>query len=188
MSIEKDLIEHFSGLDIPKKLLSLLRFDNEVAQSTYFSEGFEFSIDRERFGLKTYSEHEAFLDSIYEFACADGSGSSYGFWLKDGNANLDVAPIVTFGSEGGFHVVANNFNELLQILTFDSEPMIDWDEVDYFKDPDDFEPSEKSKEYREWLKRVCGLEPISNANDIVKKAQQEHKTSFDAWVANFYEG
>ena len=87
----------------------------------------------------------------------------------------------------GFHVVARNFNELLQILTFDSEPMIDWDRVYYYKDSDDFEPSSMSKEYRQWLKTECLLDPIDDADEIVKQAQKEYNDAFKNWVARFYE-
>lgn len=187
MSMQEDLVSCFKGLSVPKKLLALLKFDSEISPRRYFSDGFEFSIDKEKIGLKTYSEDEKFLNSIYEFANADGTGSSYGFWLKDGNSNLDNVPIVVFGSEGGFHVVAKNLDRLLQILTFDSEPMIDWDEVYYYKDPDDFEPTSKSKEYRDWLKSECALDPITSADEIVEEAQKEYKDSFNAWVGEFYE-
>lgn len=146
---EEDLIEYFQNIQIPSKLLALLKFDNEAAEQKYFSDGFEFSLDKEKTGLKTYSTDELFLNSIYEFANADGTGSSYGFWLKDNITNLNEAPIVVFGSEGGYHVVAKNLDELLQLLTFDSEPMIDWDEVYYYKDIEEYEPSGKIKEYRE---------------------------------------
>ena len=186
--MEEDLISHFQGLNIPEKLSALLKFSNEVAQKNYFSDGFEFSLDKEKSGLKTYSDNEEFLHSIYEFANADGTGSSYGFWLKDGSSDLDRAPIVAFGSEGGFQIVANNLDGLLQILTFDSEPMIDWDEIYYYKDPDDFEPSAKSKEYSDWLIKECALVAIDSADEIVEKAQNRHKDSFNAWVGKFYEG
>ena len=185
--MEEDLVSYFQELSVPKKLLELLKFDTEVVQRNYFSDGFEFSLDKERVGLKTYSTDEKFLSSIYEFANADGTGSTYGFWLKDGNRNLDEVPIVVFGSEGGFHVVARNLNELLQVLTFDIEPMIDWDNVFYYKDPDDFEPSSKSTEYRDWLKTECSLDPIDNADRIVEAAQIELKDSFNDWVGKFYE-
>jgi len=184
--MEEDLKCHFQGLDIPEKLLALLKFSNEIAQNKYFSNGFEFSLDKEKVGLKTYSDNKEFLCSIYEFAVADGTGSSYGFWLKDGSSDLDRAPIVAFGSEGGFHIVANNFAGLLQILTFDSEPMIDWDEICYYKDTKDFEPSAKSKEYRDWLRKECALAGIESADEIVQEAQKTHKESFSAWVGNFY--
>jgi len=180
MSMKDNLIEYFNGLNVPSRLLSLLKFDYEVAQNNYFSDGFEFSLDKEKIGLKTYSEND-------EFANADGTDSSYGFWLKDGNTNLERVPIVAFGSEGGFHVVSNNLDELLQILTFDSEPMIDWDEIYYYKDHDDFEPSAKSSEYRDWLNNECSLSAIDNADEIVEQAQKLHKDSFNAWAGKFYE-
>jgi hypothetical protein len=181
------LVEYFQGLTVPASLLALVQFDVEIAQRHFYSDGFEFSLDTEKTGLKTYSSDEVFLNSIYEFANADGTGSSYAFWLKDGNNDLSDVPVVVFGSEGGFHVVARNFNELLQILTFDSEPMIDWDRVYYYKDSDDFEPSSMSKEYRQWLKTECLLDPIDDADEIVKQAQKEYNDAFKNWVARFYE-
>jgi hypothetical protein len=186
MITQDDLIEYFQGFNIPANLLALLNFDIEIAQGDFYSDGFEFSLDSDKTGLKTYSTAEEFLNSIYEFACADGSGSSYAFWLKDGNNDLGNAPVVVFGSEGGFHIVARNFNELLQILTFDSEPMIDWDSVSYYKDPDDFEPSSMSKKYRKWLKKECLLGHIDDANEIVMHAQKEYNDEFKNWVARFY--
>ena len=187
MISKEDLEDFFQELSVPSKLLALLKFDHEIAQQRYFSDGFEFALDKEKLGLKTYSGDESFLNSVYEFANADATGSTYGFWLKDGNSNLDIAPIVVFGSEGGFHVVAKNLDGLLQILSYDSEPMIDWDEVHYYKNIDDFEPSHKSKEYRDWLKQQCGLEPVDSVDEIVEQAQQEYKASFDDWVGRFYE-
>jgi hypothetical protein len=188
MILQEDLVNFFQGLSVPKKLLALLKFDTETSQRDYFSSGFEFSLDKEKVGLKTYSDSKKFLNSIYEFAKADGGGSSYAFWLKDGNSNLELAPIVVFGSEGGFHIVAKNLDGLLQILTFDSEPMIDWETVYYYKGLEDFEPSKKSKEYRNWLKKECAIDPIDNADAIVEEAQKEHKKSFNAWVGEFYKG
>lgn len=187
MNMEEDLVTFFQGLNVPKKLLALMKFDNEIAQCSYFSDGFEFYLDEEKVGLKTYSDDERFLNSIYEFARADGTGSSYGFWLKDGNSNLDDVPIVVFGSEGGFHVVAKNLDRFMQILTFDSEPMINWNKVYYYKGSD-FEPASKSKEYRDWLKSEYGLEPIDNADEIVAEAQKEYKDSFNTWMGEFYKG
>lgn len=184
---EQELVTFFEGIDVPNKLLDLLKFDNEVAGQEYFSDGFEFSLDKEKVGLKTYSTDEKFLKSIYEFANADGTGSTYGFWLMNGNTNLNEAPIVVFGSEGGYHVVAKNLDDLLKILTFDSEPMIDWDEVYYYKDLDDFEPSSKSAEYHKWLKNKFNIEPVDNADKIVGDAQKLYKDSFNEWVGKFYE-
>lgn len=184
---EKDLIEYFQEFEIPEKLLSLLKFDTEVAQGYWFSEGFEFSLDKNKAGLKTYSESQEFLESIYEFANADGTGSSYGFWLKDGSRDLNKAPIVAFGSEGGFHIVARNLADFLKILTFDSEPMIDWDEICYYKDPDNFKSSQKSDEYCIWLKEKYAISKTDNADLIVKDAQEAYQSLFKDWVGRFYQ-
>lgn len=185
--LEKEYIEQFNSHEVPEALLSLLEFTNEKSKTEYFSDGFEFSINMEKYGLKTYSEDEEFLSSIIEFANADGTGSTYGFWLKDKDQNLTEAPVVAFGSEGGFHVVANNINDLLQILTFDSEPMIDWDSLYYYKDPDDYEPSTKIECYRDWLKNTRSLESITNADALVELAQANHQKEFKDWMAKFYQ-
>lgn len=187
MSTEQQMTEYLQGLALPEKLLPLLRFDRTGAGNDYFSEGFEFSIDKEKLGLKAYSEDPAFLDSLFEFATADGSGSGYYFWLKDGNTNLEQAPVVVFGSEGGYHVVAHHFDELLQLLTFDSEPMIDWDEVYYYKDPDDFKPSAESETYHRWLQHQYGMAVIDDADAIVANAQASYQQAFKSWVAQFYQ-
>lgn len=183
---EQELITFFQGMEVPNKLLALLKFESEVSKQEYFSDGFEFSLDKEKVGLKTYSNDKQFLNSIYEFANADGTGSTYGFWLMDGNTNLNDVPIVVFGSEGGYHIVAKNLDELLQILTFDSEPMIDWEDVYYYKDPDEFEPSSKSTEYCEWLKNNFAIDPVDSADKIVNDAQNLYKDSFNQWVGKFY--
>ena len=47
MIMEEDLVSYFQELSVPKKLLELLKFDTEVVQRNYFSDGFEFSLDKE---------------------------------------------------------------------------------------------------------------------------------------------
>ncbi|WP_394210818.1 hypothetical protein [Psychrobacter piscatorii] len=185
--LEQEYIEQFNGHDVPEALLSLLQFANEKSKMDCFSDGFEFSINLDKCGLKTYSENEEFLSSIIEFANADSTGSTYGFWLKNRDENLIEAPVVIFGSEGGFHVVANNINGLLQILTFDSEPLVDWDSLYYYKDPDDYEPSAKIESYRSWLKNTRSLETITNADALVELAQKYHRKEFKDWMAKFYQ-
>jgi hypothetical protein len=45
--------------------------------------------------------------------------------------------VVLFGSEGGYHVVAENIQQLLHLLTYDVEPMTSWESVFYYKDKQD---------------------------------------------------
>ncbi|WP_136679928.1 hypothetical protein [Neptunomonas sp. XY-337] len=186
MLLEEDIKTYFNHFNLPEKFLSLVEFDRNIAKGERFSEGFELSLQTDKFGLKTYSGNEEFLNSIYEFSLADGTGSTYAFWVKNGESNLAEMPIIAFGSEGGFHVVANNFDEFLQILTFDSEPMIDWDSINYFKSPEYDEPSARVEDYINWLKSACNLLPISDANSIVENAQKNHKDSLQKWFNKFY--
>jgi hypothetical protein len=116
---KNDFIKNFNGLTIPDELAKLLDFQNNVSKENFYSAGFELIVVLEKFGLRTYSEDLQFLNSILEFANADGTGSSYGFWLNGSKQDLRETPIVIFGSEGGFHIVARNIQELLQILTYD---------------------------------------------------------------------
>ena len=180
-----EFAKNFNGLLIPEELVKLLKFQNEVSATDFYSDGFELIVDTEKIGLKTYSEDEVFLTSIIEFANADYTGSTYGFWLKDGSKKLNEVPIVAFGSEGGFHIVAENISELLQILTFDNEPMIDWDEILFYKG-DDYKPRLFSETYKKWLSENFDLKSIENPNSLVKKAQDKYQSAFYKWMNRYY--
>lgn len=181
-----EFAKNFNGLTIPDELIKLLRFQNETSKTEFYSDGFELVVDTEKIGLKTYSEDEIFLASIIEFANADYTGSTYGFWLKDRNKNLSESPIIAFGSEGGFHIVAENIKELLQILTFDSEPMIDWDEISFYKS-EDHEPTPFAEEYKNWLAENFDLQPVENPDFLVEKAQSKYQAEFQKWMSRYYE-
>lgn len=125
----------FGDLPIPEELIRLYNFQDSVG--SWYSEGFELGDYSDKVGLKTYSENEGFLFSLIEFASADRSGSTYAFWLRNGDTKLNKAPVVLFGSEGGYHVVAENIQQLLHLLTYDVEPMTSWESVFYYKDKQD---------------------------------------------------
>jgi cell wall assembly regulator SMI1 len=74
------------------------------------------------------------------FAQANASGSLYELWLQDKD-DLTGVPVVTFGDEGGQHVVARSLAVLLQIVGYDAEALVDHDEVSFYRDDDDYEPS-----------------------------------------------
>lgn len=182
---EQQIENYFQGLELPHKLLPLLRFDRQQAGGDYFSQGFELAIDADKHGLRSYSEEVNFLEALYEFASADGTGSSYCFWLKDGNKNLQHAPVVVFGSEGGYHVVARNFDELLQLLSYDCEAMVDWDDVSYYKDPDE-SASAASAAFHRWLQQY-DIALIDDADALVAQAQATYQQPFYQWMAQFYQ-
>jgi len=181
-----ELAKAFGKRQIPEILLELLNFVNTVSKDNWFSEGFEFSIDEEKYGLKTYSEENDFLHSLIEFAKADGTGSTYAIWIKNNDESLENMPIVAFGSEGGYHIVSENIKGLLEILSYDVEPMIDWDTVDYYKDEDDYEASEYIEIYQKWLTENYQIQVTNNADKIVENAQEKYQEEFELWVGKYY--
>jgi hypothetical protein len=169
---------NFRGEPVPAELRRLVAFD-ESAEGWY-CEGFELR-DAQGDELSSWSVEPAFAERLYVFAQANGSGSLYAIWRADPAAGLGESPVVVFGDEGGIHVAAGNLRDLLQILTFDSEPMVDHDGVSFYKG-DDHEPSEDSDRYREWLSSEFGLEPVADPEPIVSRAQQEHGPAFARWL------
>jgi len=168
----------------PILLLELEKFNNRIANGSFFSEGFQLNTISNKTILKTYSEEKDFLNSIYVFAMADGSGSVYAYWKR--SKNIENNPVVIFGSEGGYHVVAKNTEDLLRILTLDSEPHVDWEVINYSENIDNNEPSEYINEYCKWLKENYNISKINNASKIIDDAQRMYKKEFEKWMSSYY--
>lgn len=64
--------------------------------------------------------------------------------------------------------------------------MISWDNVYFYKDLDDFNPSNKSSEYVDWIRNEFSLYPVTDTTQIIEDAQQFFKLDFDNWVRKFY--
>ncbi|MBT0771230.1 hypothetical protein KIH74_19985 [Kineosporia sp. J2-2] len=148
----------------------------------YYAQGFELY---ETFGNRDdlapgWSDDDAFHARLKSFAQATAGGSIYALWQADDGAR----PVVVFGDEGGIHVVATGVRDLLRILTFDVEPMVDWDRAYYFKSDED-EPSDDHDAYVTWLRGTLGLEPVDDADRLVETAQHRHAASFKAWMEPF---
>lgn len=181
----EDYKQNFLPHDVPDELARLVAFDGKHRR--FFSSGFELAVD-DKAGLKTYSDDPSFLNCLYPIGQANGSGSTYAIWRQSGA--LSDAPIVAFGDEGGVHLVAPNITGLLRILTFDAEPMIDWESISYYKS-EDAEASDRAAEYVEWLSKNLGLKPVTGAEEveqIVEHAQKMHAAPFKAWLAQYYAG
>jgi hypothetical protein len=174
---------NFEGHAIPSELEKLCAFDVE-ADLGYLSDGFELTVD-DKGGLKSWSDNPEFLGALMPFAQANGSGSFYALWAGASKTPSEM-PVVVFGDEGGVHVVAENVLALLQILTFDAEPMIDDDGVTFYKDEDDHEPSNGHDAYVEWLDKTFGLAPVDDAEPLVESAREKHQAGFEAWAKRFY--
>jgi hypothetical protein len=179
----KQYKRYFQPDEVPSVLVKLLEFDD--GQDGFFSGGFELELDSDDVGFKTYSDKPDFLDCLYTIGQATASGSSYAIWRQTGP--LSEAPIVVFGDEGGVHIVAENVLGLFRILTFDAEPMVDWQKVTYYKG-DDAEPSEYAADYVDWLAENFNLKPVKDAEEvaqIVKDAQKVHGEKFQAWLRQY---
>ncbi|MCH7726490.1 MAG: hypothetical protein IH991_08440 [Planctomycetes bacterium] len=180
------LANAFNPNRVPEALRDLLALENSV--DGWLSEGFEFYIDEDNVGLKTYSEAVDFLNHFVEFAQADGTGSTYAIWLNESSNSVDECPVVIFGSEGGVHVVARNLAEWFQILSYDVEPMVDHDSVYYYKDTDDYAPSDRIDEYRNWLVTRQRLKPIEDADSVVEIAKEHHQEALTSFIRQYVDG
>ncbi len=170
--------QKFPNQKLPLELEKLFAFDRR--SNRYYSDGFELC-NYEPDELSNWSDKKEFLEKLVPFAQANGSGSIYALWLFQDGLDPSMAPVVVFGDEGGMHVVTESLRALLHLLTFDAEPMIDWDGVTFYKS-EDHEPSKRAAEYAAWLKAEFGLSPVADADALVAAAQRVHKAAFDAWV------
>lgn len=184
----KECSQNFMGYPVPTILVDLLAFEADNAIDDYYSESFELIIN-DKYELRTLSKEPTFLNQLFPFAQADSNGSFYAFWLGKGQ-DLNTAPIVVFGSDGGHHVVANNLRSLLKLLSLDVEPMVDEDGVYYDKDEENYEPSLYSRKFKKWLREYYFLSPISTnfvAEQLVEEAQDLYQELFLLWMAPFLE-
>ncbi|WP_430401672.1 hypothetical protein [Fluviicola sp.] len=181
----KEFKQNLGLTDIPTELEKLIHFQNTVSDFEEYSQGFGVLID-DKSGIKSWSEDEAFLERLFPFAQANGSGSIYAVWNDGSSKAFNELPVVVFGDEGGVHVVAENLLALLQLLTFDSEISVDHEEVYFYKDEEDYEESEGHASYKNWLKEQFGLEPIENPDELIERAQEKYKADFDSWFTTYY--
>lgn len=175
---------NFPGFTLPRALVELVEFQAVFGEENY-SECFAIGADSKSF-LKIWSKNREFLECLMPIGAANGTGSSYCFWNdKPGRKSqkLEDMPVVVFGDEGGVHVVAQNVSELLEILSYDVEASVSHDGVDYTRF--DYEPRPAIKQYRVWLKDVCGIDKPRKPDAIVRAAQAKYKKPFDAWMAKY---
>ncbi|WP_286969359.1 hypothetical protein [Flavobacterium sp. UBA4854] len=183
-SLEEFAVQ-FGHYKLPEDLVKLYEFEQEYGVETY-SECFGLTITNDKTGIKTWSEEEEFYNSFIEFAGANGSGSSYAYWLID--EDLNNCPIVVFGDEGGVHIVAENTKKLIQLLTLDTEISVDFDKAYFYQDEEYYEESENKEEFQDWVKNQFNLEAIESnedADEIVEEAQRKYKQKFNDFLVKF---
>ncbi|MFB9080539.1 hypothetical protein ACFFLS_20610 [Flavobacterium procerum] len=180
----EEFSSQFGAYKIPEDLVKLCDFQSQYGEETFSECFYLHSIDKT--GLKTWSEDEAFYDSFIEFARANGSGSSYAYWLVD--SDLNKCPIVVFGDEGGIHVVAENTQKLISLLTYDTEISVDHDKAYFYKDEDYYEESENINEFRDWAKKTFNLSVIETDEDadaITNEAKKIYGKKLNDFLTKF---
>jgi cell wall assembly regulator SMI1 len=180
----EDFEQQFGKYNMPKDLKMLFDFQQQYGTES-FSECFYLKTS-DKSGLKSWSENEKFLNAFVEFATANGSGSSYSYWIN--NKDIEKCPVVVFGDEGGIHVVANSTKELIHLLTYDVEISVDHEGVSFYKDEDEYEESENKKEFAEWAKTNFKLEAIETDEEtesIINAAQKKYQGKLNAFLKSF---
>jgi hypothetical protein len=176
-----DFAKNFRGSPTPDALQKLLDFQNNVSGPHFYANGFELIFSDPPGILETYSSQPEFLNALCIFAQVTASGSDAAIWRVDDQTDPSLNPIVVFGDEGGYFVVAQNLLEFLQILTVDVA-MFGTNIQRGQGDP----VSAASAQYREWLKTNFGLDAIRDATAIIAAAQAKHQAAFEAWIGKFY--
>lgn len=180
----KEFKENWGLTAIPTELEKLIEFQTHISAAEFYSQGFAVMVD-DKSGLKSWSEDPAFLDQLFPFAQANGTGSFYAIW-NDGTAKpINEMPVVVFGDEGGTHVVAENILQLIHLITFDKEISVELEQAYFYKDTDDVESRDLNK-FLKWLKENYGLNPTQNPDEIITSAQKKYKQPFDKWFAQYY--
>jgi hypothetical protein len=174
--------KNFEPHAVPAELAKLLAFQESVRTFEGYSKGFWLTED-DKGGLKSWSEDPEFLARLLPFAQADGKGSFYALWAQGTAEQASTFPVVVFGGEGGANVVAENVNDLLRIIAFDTEPSVD--DAGIFFDRDDPSHAEQHGDYVVWLSQL-GLQPVEDPGTLIDAAQAKHQAAFDAWLAQYY--
>jgi hypothetical protein len=179
-----DFAKNFPNEVAPDALTKLLDFQNNTSKSDFFASGFEMIVGEPSGMLESYSSDPDFLKAFSIFAQVTAGGSEGCIWHTKEN-DLNAAPIIVFGDEGGYQVIAQNIFEFMQLLTLDVEPSIGWDGVSMERGDDD-SVSPASKTYKSWLKTNFDLAAIKDAKPIIATAQAKYQKTFEKWMSKYY--
>lgn len=170
---------------LPTALEKLIYFQENISDCECYSQGFSVFFAE----WLSYNDDPEFCKRILYFAQANGSGSNYAIWDDETGKPVEQMPIVVFGDEGGVHIVAKNFLQLLHLLTYDTEISVSWDDVYFYHDDeDDYEESPDLDEFLHWLKEDYGLDQIQSdeeANQIITAAKEKYQAAFDEWFKKY---
>jgi hypothetical protein len=186
----KDFAKNFPNAAVPDSLSRLLDFQNDTSGPEFYASGFELIVNEPPGMLETYSSDPNFLNALFIFAQANGSGSNYAVWRTDASvdsgADLSAVPIIFFGDEGGVEVIAENIAGLLQLLSVDAEPFISGQGM-YMQRQDGDRISAASAQYKTWLKINFDLDAIDDGKPVIAAAQVKYSMAFQQWMKTYCE-
>lgn len=185
----------FGEYEIPDTLKKLMQF-SEKWDDDFFSEGFVLKAELiKRPDSGQWSLDDEYFERLLIFARADGTGSSYAFWVSERGISLENAPIILIGSEGDICIVAKNIKGLLKILTLDVEPVAFDDRCNFGRLLEVYEASAYAPQFKRWLLDAFNIQPVKTqidkhgeyedsdeVNAIIKEANDLYQKPFETWM------
>lgn len=161
--------------DVPRLLLRLLEYSNEVCDS--YSGYFELTADGSDGVLMWFDGDRQAASQFIPFGQGP-DGSSYCYWLYGGR-KPERAPVVFLGSEGVDNtVLADNTSDFLSLLA------VGYDEIGFpYRQA---EETDKLLRFRTWLEREFGIVPPENAEGLIEKAKANHP-DLGQWIEEWEE-
>ncbi|RPE12822.1 hypothetical protein EGT74_04565 [Chitinophaga lutea] len=170
--------KNFQGRETPQELVSLYAFQQSHANySQYFLlRGYDSSI------LKTWSQSDAFISAVIPFARATSFGACYALWDERLGKETKDMPVIVLDRENGIDVVAENVLQLLRLLTYDIEPVLDGECFKLSNDKDSYSLSNNIDAYRSWLTDNFKIAPVEEPyEEIIDPAQAKFSDAFWHW-------
>lgn len=181
--VEGVVVEEYSPVG---ELNRLWEFDRE--QREFYAGRFEMRPFGKDSGIASWSEDDEFLRRLPCFASGNSSGSLLAVWRHD---DLDPAqwPVVAFGDEGGFGLVAADTVSFLRLLGADADLHVEPGRDDYpdsawYDNDDHLRPTPGSERYVAWLATEFGLEP-GDPDEIVDTAVEHWGDGLHDWLETY---
>ncbi|NIF06144.1 hypothetical protein F3J23_11900 [Chryseobacterium sp. Tr-659] len=165
----------------PKELLLLYDFqERHINYAQYFYlQGYDKTI------LKQWNPHSSFISTIWPFARANSFGAIYALWDDGTGKELNEMPVIVLNEGNSPDIIAGNILQLLHLLTFDIEPVINDESFMLYNNKDSFAPSLHTEMYCSWLKNNFNLGAVEEPfEEIIDPAQEKYSDALWEWENN----